>query len=88
MTRRLTISILLSFIYWFPATIVLHDIITDDGIVFSNWIDTFLMPGYILGLILGLVGGNFAAIIGQVITLAIISAIIFGLLSRYKRDKK
>jgi len=88
MQRQLILSILLSLAYWIPSSIVLYDIFTDDGIVFSNWIDTFLFPGYLLGFALGFGGGNLAAIIGQVITIAIISTIIFGLLSMKKGTKR
>ncbi|WP_107039702.1 hypothetical protein [Brumimicrobium mesophilum] len=84
MLKRIALSILLALIYWVPSTLVLFDIITDAGILFSDWMITFLRPGYILGFALGFGGGNWAAMIGQIITLITLSAIIFFIINHKK----
>jgi hypothetical protein len=63
---------------------LLKNIITNEGILISECVDNILFPGYFLGFS----GGNIAAVIGQSITLAILSTIIFGLISVFSREKR
>ena len=52
--------------------IVLLDIIRGSLMIFPEWIETILMPGYLLGFALGYVGGVVWAMVGQSVELIII----------------
>lgn len=66
-------------IYWTLSSLVLIDIILNDGLLFPSWLDDFLMPGYMIGFGLGYGGGNSMAFIGQIISLGLIGIIFIGL---------
>lgn len=66
------ITLIIALVYWTPSTIALHDTINGSGMIFLGWLDSILMPGYIIGFALCYGGGTIGAIIGQFIELIII----------------
>ena len=74
--RDFTITLIIAFAYWIPSSIVLLDIIRGSLMIFPEWIETILMPGYLLGFALGYVGGVVWAMVGQSVELIIIFLIV------------
>jgi hypothetical protein len=77
------LAVIILLLYWIPASMLLYDIIKDDGVLFPYWIEKLLLPGYFLGFVLGFGGGNLAAFIGQIITLIILFFIFRGLIKSF-----
>ena len=71
MSKRFLLFISIVLIYWILSCIALYDIVNSTGVPLPYWLDIFLFPGYILGLILGYGGGSIWVITGQLITLII-----------------
>jgi len=82
------IPIIIALIYWIPSSIALFDTIKGSGTIFPLWLDTILLPGYILGFTLGYVSGNFWALVGQLITLIILFSLVNTLHKTYKKKNK
>lgn len=82
--RNLFVPLALTVIYWSLSSLVLIDIIVDDGLLFPDWMDEFLMPGYMIGFGLGYSGGNSLAFIGQIISLVLIGIISIGIFELLK----
>ena len=74
--KRIKLGFYLALIYWIPATLVLLGVLYGNGTVFSSAIDIFLMPGYFIGFGLAFGGGNILGIIGQLITLLILTILM------------
>lgn len=77
-------------IYWTLSSVALLDIINSDGLMFPSWLFNILYPGYFLGLILAYVGSSFFALLGQIITLAVVLLIylFFNKLFKYYNKEK
>jgi hypothetical protein len=91
--RDFTISLIIAFAYWIPSSIVLPDIIRGSGMIFPEWLETILMPGYLPGFALGYVGGGLWAMVGQSVELIIIFLIVRMIYKPFRRkiykdDKK
>jgi len=69
--RSLKISLIVVLTYWLTSSLALLNIIK-GFVILPFWIDSILMPGYIVGFILGYGGGHSWSIIGQLITLLIL----------------
>lgn len=78
--RDIKIPLIITLIYWIPASLALLDIMEGSGMIFPFWLSFILFPGYFLGFAFGYGGGTSWALIGQLITLPLlflISRIIY-----------
>jgi hypothetical protein len=88
MKNKFVQSLIIALIYWLPATLILFDIMTGDGMLFPGWVDDIFMPGFIIGFLLAFGGGEFAGFLGQLISLAIILAMVYGLVTIVSEARK
>ena len=72
MKNKKLIALIITCIYWIPSFIALINIINGSGDIFPLWLDSILMPGYIIGFGLGFASGSGWAIIGQLISFSIL----------------
>ena len=85
--NRIKLGFWLALIYWTPATLVLLNIMYGAGPTFSLEIDMFLMPGYFIGFALGFAGGKGLGILGQIISLLILTLIMLVITSLFPKKE-